>query len=1202
MAGACPSSQLLVQFAQGAADEFSAASIAQHVAECPQCSVVVESLKQAQNPAPAPRSAKPKPTAKPARLSEKQPSEPRRKKVQKKRRSNPETPQQKSTAPKQKSPAQRPAPKPASPPASSSQPDASPADSPTGEAPPRGKGRLLGGLAAAAVALAAIVGVTGHQLGWFGGTEQPDVTESDPSGIPSQPLTDPNQQPTSVEDLISSNAANRVGFKMGEFDPSEAVQNIKVTIKVAENGDALLEGLDLHLGLGFPLRLYPVGTDAREPAFAAFPQVSSLQPGNNVINPGESATFEYMAVPDDPGLDELRTTPELLDDVTMADLRTIGFASKGETDWMLEGYSIEVNGKLFASNDSADVNVGEAQEVNRTELERLSPAHNALATEVSELQAYIDTGFATDSDKEQLKAKNDELDASVGPISEAAGRVAGSIPWFNETHEDFKPAPATGPVAEEVKITLVTGTEDNAGTTNPVYLKVAGQKHLLTSELDFLVDEPGEQHFLFTKADLQSAPITTASLRNFEIGAVGNDRRFDAVPDRAKLQRVIVEADGQPVFDSEKQPIDRRTLDSIWLIPPAHRDDTGTPVENEETNFLRHRWTPGMSVETAVAAADANDSEGTDAAVPDDPTDADDSKKDPEADPEDGFGESIAVPPPIKPEPTPLVPTQNPFVSNDSSLPAPQLAVDKGKLQLERDKLALERQKLIQQAFSGGNPFSGSRRLRPFGRRASPLQQILTALTRPRSIVPRPITPRPSPRPSIATIRDVQILQPGLYQDQDRLTVQWNVDGDTSKIFRYVVTLHAVSPHLGALGRLQGVVASGSRAESRGATAGVRTVHLPALSLTNALSGSALMHCFLQPRVQAFDATNAPLSTTPTVSGSLYPVVRKLGANTRPLPLQLGPAGPGAPFLSLPAVGIAGSQAPGFQIAGDGYGMYNLGPAPFPAFDVWLSPTAVDFTTGEPSATSPNRGKEAWFLHGKNLLGKATANSHTFSFARYSNNIGTTSWPNATPASPVGHMNAGSKHITIRYEAHNCNLSAKQDLHFVAHAGFIHFNSGARPLSSTATITARVQVYAPPPTGLPFIPPPTPTNADIAGQGPRPNELMRFVTTTPIQLNKATMAGKLQLIDIPLLLFNSSLTRYDSLPFTFDTGTAAAQAAGSAVNNRVQTMTDLATRNGNTSTNNNGVSIYVTLIIAQTAPSTGGDGVGIFGARLAPKS
>lgn len=1262
MTNSCPSSERLIEFAKGNADDFSAEMIAAHLAGCPQCSTIVNSLAQA--------------AGIPSQSARQQPA-------------------QQQAAPKPKKPKQR-------------QKKRQPVE-PT--PPPAAAASKLPWLVSGLAVAAAVVAIAGTNLGWFSGpAETPDVVESideTPNGTVENPNTSivensdvepmPGTPPVAGSDapaVVASeeSPAERVGFQMGTLQPNDPIQSLKVKLKVGENGEALMEGVDLHLGFGFPLRLYPIGTDSREPSFAAFPQKSSLEPGNNVLNPGESATFEYAVAPESPGLDELKTTPTLLDGLKVSDIHNIGFASKGSSDWVLEGYEIEVNGQRYASNDSVDKQVGEVQKANQAEVQKLLPAHEVLTEEIKELQAYIDTGFATAADEEQLEAKTKELNSSVAPLAELAGRVTGSYPWFHEDHAEFVPSKEEGPLAEEVIVTLMAGGDEQPGTLNPLYLRVGGQKHLLTSEDDFLVDTPGEQSFRFAGADLEEAPISVAALSDIGLGVVGNDRRFDEIPDRAKLQRVIVKANGQSVYDSEEQPGDRRTLDSIWLIPPGHRDGLGQPVFNEPTDFLVHQWHPGMTVGSPVAfnefpiGADvpivnpefgdpnfgtgngnANSGAGNRAgggtgtggragngtggrtgnrntaagrAGNGNGTGANNSSQG------GGSVAGLRVPPVVTPEPDALVTPTNPFVREELALRQGNLQLEQDKLQLERDKLALERQRMLQNLYSSTNPFSGSRRFNSnTGRTGSggQTQPVSYTINFPNPVNPTPVNvtnsiqPIPSPNVNNASVRNVNILEPGLHQHGDKLTVQWNVDGDTSKIAKFRVRMQVISPHLGALGRIHGYIAEGTRTESRLTTGSQRRLTLPPLNLSNntnlmGLSGNALMHCYMQPQIQALDSNNNLVSTTPTVPGPLYPVFQKRPGTYGPTPiiLELGPSRhsgntydanrnlSGNGILSSNINGIPNSKVPGFQIAGDGYGLYRGAPPFFPATDRWLSPTAISLQTGMPQhgTSSNNQGREAWYLHGKNMLGKSTVNSHSFEFSKYPTSLGVSAWPSQVTPSPGGHLNEDSKHITVMYQ---CAKSFRKpynpltDLHFVAHAGFVNIDNLVASSSSTAKINVRVSVIDTITPNFDFsnntnLPNVTyrymPTKSEITSQPYEDSEILRISRSVPIRLNKAAMINSLELIDIPILLCDRDLTRYDNFvdkfnqPYGFDFDTAA-QSTQDALDNKTETLKNLAVASTKWDTGSPiSLTFRITLMIEQDSNN---EAIGIFCPRLVPK-
>ncbi|MDF1814285.1 MAG: hypothetical protein P1V20_18920 [Verrucomicrobiales bacterium] len=385
------------------------------------------------------------------------------------------------------------------------------------------------------------------------------------------------------------------GFTMGEIPADEPVDTIKVTITVGAEGEALEEQVNLHLGVGFPFRLYPVGGDSREPAFAAFPQESSIKRGINKIEPGESATFEFVAR-EIPGQDELGTTPQLMSGLKAGDLQSIGFASQGSTGWELAGYKIEVNDKLFAENDS--VNLMPAVLLNSTqdEIDDASPEYQALLNEIENLEAYVNTGLAMPADKAELETKKAKIAENTAPLTTLAQQTEGISPWFTENAEGFQVAPVSGQKVNDVEITLIAGGGEQPGTKNPVFFIAGNRKFLLTSEGDPFRNKSEPQKFRLSEDFLASNPVTQDDLNQIGVGVIGNEERFDDVPDRAKLQRISIIADGAPLYDSENNADDRRALSVFWLIPPAHLNGTGEVVKNTEKPDEKYAWISGTVV------------------------------------------------------------------------------------------------------------------------------------------------------------------------------------------------------------------------------------------------------------------------------------------------------------------------------------------------------------------------------------------------------------------------------------------------------------------------------------------------------------------------------------------------------------------------------------------------------------------------------
>ncbi len=366
----------------------------------------------------------------------------------------------------------------------------------------------------------------------------------------------------------------RTPLEMGTLPLDEVVESIKITLGVGTDGAALSEPVEVHLGLGFPLRLYPLGGTRREPSFAAYAHTSSLAGAD--IQPGQMASFEFSAQEVAAGQDVLSTSAQLLAGVKVGDLQRIGFASQGHTDWVLAGYRIEVNGKLFAANGLVDVRAQQSLAASRESLMKILPAYEARLAKLTH----------TDDEKAALRLEH----AQVRALS---GRVTGSVPLWEESGAAFRAAPITGTRVESVRITLATSAGVQPGTRHPIYLLAGARKFLLSSESDPLRDETTPQMYELAAFELAMNPLTRESLAQPGIGIIGSGAPSHKVPDRAQLQQVQIEADGQTIYDSATNPVDVASLAALWLTPLVHLDEAGDPVRSTLTASEVPLWKAG---------------------------------------------------------------------------------------------------------------------------------------------------------------------------------------------------------------------------------------------------------------------------------------------------------------------------------------------------------------------------------------------------------------------------------------------------------------------------------------------------------------------------------------------------------------------------------------------------------------------------------
>jgi len=435
-------------------------------------------------------------------------------------------------------------------------------------------GLLLGGLVGAAALY--VTQVDPGLLARLKAALFPTASTTAPASAPGVTAEAESSTPEEKPVPIVHQGLPQTPFEMGALPADEAVETIKITLGVGMNGAALSEPVDVHLGLGFPLRLYPLGGSQRDASFAAFSQKSSLEGGTTEIQPGQMATFEFSAKNVDAGLDTLLTSHQLLAGVKCGDLQRIGFASQGHNDWVLAGYRIEVNGKLFAANGVVEAKAQEKLATSRDKLMKLLPEYEANASRLSPSEA----------EKATLRQQHEQVRA-------LSGRVTGAVPWWEEASPAFKPEPPKGTLVQNVRVTLQTGSGAQPGTRHPLYLVAGARKFLLSAELSPLRDESGPQMYEIASFELAMNPLTRESLALPGIGILGSGASTQRVPDRAQLQRLAVEADGQSIYDSEKSPDDSKVLAVTRLTPPAHLDENGEVMRTALTANELSVWTAG---------------------------------------------------------------------------------------------------------------------------------------------------------------------------------------------------------------------------------------------------------------------------------------------------------------------------------------------------------------------------------------------------------------------------------------------------------------------------------------------------------------------------------------------------------------------------------------------------------------------------------
>jgi hypothetical protein len=372
-----------------------------------------------------------------------------------------------------------------------------------------------------------------------------------------------------------------------DFKANEFVERIFVKIDVGAEGDDLAEPIALHLGLGFPLWLHPVGRNAEEsPPFGAVPQQAIT---GTEVRAGESAMFTFE-VKGENGQDTYRTTPQLLANLRVSDIASVGFASAGKSNWVLAGYEIKINGKVFASGKGSE-SVKTAQDAARQKLAEVQPKFETARAEWVELTKLVKTKLATADDQSRLDEMGPSIAALLAQKRKLEGQLEGRYPWFEDGA--FRAVGRDQVSVKSARVTVVTAPHTFADTQNYVYFQTGGRKYLLSSPDNPLTGTAGPQRFIL---DLQAGPLTAADLRGWALGMLGSANPYGTTPDRWHPLRLFVEIDGRVVYDSEESDLDRSSLEAIRLVPPVHKDQEGKLVTNTPLVREAFLWEAGKGL------------------------------------------------------------------------------------------------------------------------------------------------------------------------------------------------------------------------------------------------------------------------------------------------------------------------------------------------------------------------------------------------------------------------------------------------------------------------------------------------------------------------------------------------------------------------------------------------------------------------------
>ncbi|WP_145351008.1 MAC/perforin domain-containing protein [Roseimaritima multifibrata] len=878
--------------------------------------------------------------------------------------------------------------------------------------------------------------------------------------------------------------ADKQGFVLGNVPFDQPIENIRVTITAGP--DAPIDELvDLHLGLGFPLRLQseiPAGI----PFYAALPNTSSSS-AERGIPAGESRIFEFSATAPADSSDLLKTSSTLLTGLKVGDIRQIGFAAKGESDWEIAGYKIDVNDQLLASNAQFNKSAQLENTNNQEILTSLLPSRDVLADEVDQLQALIQTGLASPDETRELDDKQQALLSLSDRIQSIGGKFIGIYPSLVEYHKGLAPLTQrqADKRAKRVRVHLVAATSDRAGTKNPLFLDLGGSKLLLSSENSVLEDSSNMQTFELSEADLLNDPVeiglADGQLNAFQIGVIGSNEPFNAIPDRTALQRVTLEVDDVVVYDSIDSQLDRTSLNEIRLIPPAHRDETGKVVVNAPSALQRFQWHPGLELPATNSDPTVPPTPATpepETILPEPPAPA--PANPPKEDDDDG---SPGV------DPTTLVNNTTPKGNQPSFFPIPIRGRPPG---------AGGPQSGGGTPSGGGNVPSGTSLANtPKSRASHPIvEQILAALlaklngnsstslgnqgpgsqpnqpaTGPGSGAVSTTNAATGTPPQITPTDVLEVSQTALTRLQRapaslrvgmQPVVEWQAKND-DKVKNFQGRLWGIKPHDT---KSQPILLAES-----GKKASAKSLELPSINLADVnIPASEHAKYFVQPELMTFDLNDQVISTGIAAKGPLVPLFPKRSVT------DLAPS-----IFDLIA----------FQSDSDG--LESLSKKSWQKLSPILQSNGADVGYfDEPTGTHIARV----FDHLSNSIG----------ISSHASNI---------------------KHLTIRFDSQR---SLSKNLRVIGHLGFVDAKQKSANDASTSATAAKPVGVAPSPT------PPKPStskatievrlivresdgsNTEISPEANSATKELRLETSAPITYTKVNEQTPMMLIDIPISL------------------------------------------------------------------------------------
>lgn len=386
--------------------------------------------------------------------------------------------------------------------------------------------------------------------------------------------------------VLSCTISAAVFQPAAKWQPNEEIQSVTVTI-AASRGLQSDDLLGLDLGWGFPLWLCSPDLQAGNVPFGMRPHAVQVSAPADAA--GQHALTFVFRRDGNREVDALRTE-QLFRSLRVSDVSRIALLGHAR-NWQLKSFTVLLNDKLLATQSGLSVGptaVEASQSADGAEAQ--AAQLDALRLEIADLRVLCDRGFATAAQHAQLLALEQQLAQRILPAPTTS--VFTGQPWY--VHDAFQPLDRTGTPLKSVRATVWTAPVAGADSSNFVYLGIGGHKFPL-----FSPEHPprvgiGPQSI---DIDLVAMPLVPADFRGLTLGMLASGQPQGAQPDAWQPERWTLEVDGQLAYDSENYPLDKKSLATIRLIPPAHISAAGQVVANSQPIAREFSlWEPGKSL------------------------------------------------------------------------------------------------------------------------------------------------------------------------------------------------------------------------------------------------------------------------------------------------------------------------------------------------------------------------------------------------------------------------------------------------------------------------------------------------------------------------------------------------------------------------------------------------------------------------------